>query len=84
MVFGEVIEFVIVDAPFECIEECPKALRRFLAPGRDKMYSWLKFSNWQTGTSDAPDVVTGMEEVTDYLIDILKTEGPFDGVLAFS
>jgi len=29
-VFHEVMDFILVDAPFECMEEPPKELRRFL------------------------------------------------------
>ena len=45
-VFNEVIDFVIVDAPFECPGAPPKELERLLAPDRTNFKSWLKFPGW--------------------------------------
>lgn len=65
----------MIDAPFECPEEAPRELQRFLKDGRTNFRSWLKFPNWQQdgGVALAPDVVFGLEEVVEYLADIMKT-----------
>ena len=84
-VFSEVIDFVVIDAPFETPDEPPRELRKFLEPsGRTRFRSWLKFASWDSETNHSPDVVYGLEEVVEYLVEVMKTQGPFDGVLAFS
>lgn len=45
-VFSEVMDFEVIDAPFECPEEAPSDLRRFLAEDRTHFRSWFKFSSW--------------------------------------
>ena len=84
-VFGEVMEFVIVDAPFRSQEKPEKALLRFL-PECGYFVSWLKFHSWKNDDNhtSGPNVVYGLEEMVEYLIDILRIQGPFDGVLCFS
>ena len=83
-VFSEVIDFEVIDAPFECPAEPPRELQRFLAEDRTHFRSWLKFSEWNQEVGLSPDVVYGLEEVVDYLVGVLRTQGQFDGVLAFS
>ena len=83
-VFHEVIDFVTIDAPFECREDPPQELKRFLAKGRKKFRSWLKFPSWEEDLGLGPNEVCGLEEAVDHLISALKTQGPFDGVLGFS
>ena len=83
-VFNEVIDFEVIDAPFECPVEPPRELQRFLAEDRTHFMSWLKFSEWNQEAGLSPDIVYGLEEVVEYLVSVLKTHGPFDGVLAFS
>jgi len=78
-VFDEVMDFIIVDAPFECMEEPPKELNKFLKQD-GKFRSWLQFPKGQR----VPDCVYGLEEAVSFLSDCMKNEGPFDGVLAFS
>jgi len=47
LVFGEVIDFEIIDAPFECQEPPIEATKRFLTGhSRNKFKSWLKFHSW--------------------------------------
>ena len=88
LVFGEVIDFEIIDAPFECQEPPVEEMKRFL-PNRDAHFkSWLKFYGWGTEEekkTKVPNCVYGLEEATQYIIDVLKgPKGPFDGVLGFS
>ena len=83
-VFHEVIDFVFIDAQFECPEEPVKELKRFLEPGHSHFRSWLKFPQWNKDQRQSPDVVTGLEEAVEYLADVMKSQGPFDGVWAFS
>ena len=71
-VFNEVIDFVIVDAPFECPEEPLMELRRFLIDGKTHFRSWLKFAAWDQSLGLSPDVVYGLEEVVAYLADVMK------------
>lgn len=68
-VFNEVIDFVAVDAPFECPGAPPRELKRLLAPGRSNFKSWLKFPGWQQDGSEniGPNEVLGLEEVTQYM-----------------
>ena len=84
-VFHEVMEFTVVDAPFEAYEEIPKELKRFLQHPDAKFKSWLKFPK-KRGDSEqtSPDCVYGLEEIVKFLGDILRQQGPFDGILAFS
>ena len=52
-----------------------------------KFKSWLKFHSWlptEEQKFESPDVVFGHEESIDYLVDIMRSDGPFDGVLCFS
>jgi len=83
-VFNEVIDFVIIDAPFECPDEPLRELQRFLAEGRTHFRSWLKFPTWEKGLGLSPDVVYGLEDAVQYLVEKMKTEGPFDGMMSFS
>ena len=65
-VFDEVMEFTFVNAPFECDEDPPKELLRFLpansgganSSARTKFRTWLRF---KSGSST--DCVYGLEEV---------------------
>jgi hypothetical protein len=63
-------------------------MKRFLPTHDAHFKSWLKFYGWGTEEekkTKVPNCVHGLEEVTQYLIDILKgPKGPFDGVLGFS
>ena len=80
-VFSEVLDFTVEDGPFE-VPDLPLAeLKRFLTDGRTKFRSWLKLPRLET---EPPNVAYGLEESVDYLVNILRTHGPFDGVLAFS
>lgn len=83
-VFHEVMEFTVVDAPFICDDAPPRELMRFLQQGNDRFRSWLKFSNWEKSENLSPDCVYGLEESTKFIGDVLRKQGPFDGVLAFS
>ena len=87
-VFNEVMEFTVVDAPFDCPEEPPKELKRFLPPVEGaRLKSWFQFHSWRTEAeqrSSSPDCVFGLEQVVAFIIDVLKNQGPFDGVLCFS
>lgn len=83
-VFSEVMDFVDIDAPFECPEKPPAELQRFLKNGRTKLRSWLKFASWDEKQRLSPNVVFGLEEVVEYLAEVMKTQGPFDGVICFS
>jgi hypothetical protein len=83
------MEFVVVDAPFKCMDEPPKELRRFMPQNQEncRFRSWFLFPTW--GESDraqnlSPECVYGLEEVSNFLADFLEKQGPFDGVLAFS
>ena len=77
------MEFSFVNAPFECREDPPRELQRFLTSPEAKFKSWLRFHEQRSETT-SPDCVYGLEEVCRYLADILKNQGPFDGILAFS
>mmetsp|Transcript_27560 Transcript_27560/g.36829 ORF Transcript_27560/g.36829 Transcript_27560/m.36829 type:complete len:154 (-) Transcript_27560:366-827(-) len=84
-VFNEVMDFVVVDAPLECPSDPPRELKRFLtSSGRSHFRSWLKFAQWTPELNLDPDTVYGLEEVVAFLVDVLKSQGPFDGVLCFS
>ena len=84
------MDFSLVNAPFECIDDPPRELRKkFQNPNNpnQKFKSWLKFHQWlsqKDRETESPDVVFGLEESVDYLIDIMRQQGPFDGVLCFS
>ena len=48
-VFHEVMDFTLVNAPFECIDDPPRELRKkFIFPNNpnQKFKSWLKFHQW--------------------------------------
>lgn len=88
-VFHEVMEFTMINAPFECKDEPPKELRRFIPQNSEdaRFKSWLLFHSWlqqdeQVGAT--PDCVYGLEKVTQFLGDFLAQQEPFDGILAFS
>ena len=89
-VFHEVMDFTIINAPFECEDAPPRPLQKKFLPYGDKsarFKSWLKFHSWLPSDEqkfESPDVVFGHEESVDYLVDVLKSQGPFDGVLCFS
>ena len=88
-VFHEVMEFTIVNAPFDCEDAPPRELQKKFFPEQPsaKFKSWLKFHSWlptEEKKYESPDVVFGHEECVDYLVDIMRSEGPFDGVLCFS
>ena len=80
-VFHEVMDFTVVDAPFECDEAAPKELKRFITENNKsgKFRTWLKFPKQQPN-----DCVYGLEEVTSFLSDLLRQQGPFDGIIVFS
>jgi len=48
--FGEVMTFHPVEAPFECPELPMKALSKFLKPGEEKFGSWFEFRDWKKDT----------------------------------
>lgn len=67
LVFGEVIDFEIIDAPFECQEPPIAATKRFLTGHSRNFKSWLKFYAWsneEEKKSMGPDCVFGLEEAT--------------------
>ena len=89
LVFNEVIDFEIINGPFDCKEDPYAEMRQFLTTEDAHFKQWLKFYSGATEEEKEklgdPNVVFGLEEVTEYLIDILKgPKGPFDGVLGFS
>jgi hypothetical protein len=47
-VFHEVMEFTMINAPFECKDEPPKELRRFIPQNSEdaRFKSWLLFHSW--------------------------------------
>ena len=87
-VFSEVMDFVVIDAPFTCHDPPVKELKRFMEHPTQKFRSWLVFHqdlDAKEKENSSPDIVTGLETVVEHLISVLKgPEGPFDGVLAFS
>ncbi len=79
----------MINAPFECKDEPPKELRRFIQQNSDdaRFKSWLLFQSWLKQDEQAtstPDCVYGLERVTQFLSDFLAQQEPFDGILAFS
>jgi hypothetical protein len=62
-VFHEVMEFTVVDAPFESNEEPPKELKRFLQNPDAKFKSWLIFPKKRDSEQTSPDCVYGLEDV---------------------
>ena len=87
-VFSEVMDFVVIDAPFPCADPPMKELKRFLEHPNQTFRSWLVFYQDLAAAEQAvssPDIVSGLEEVVDYLVKVLNgPDGPFDGVLCFS
>ena len=79
------IDFIAIDAPLDCPEEPPKELKRFLSySGRTNFRQWVKFPDQEPHLNLPSDSVFGLEETVAYLVDILKVQGPFDGVMCFS
>ena len=87
-IFSEVMEFVLIDAPFKCQDEPMRETKKFLDTPSSHFKQWLIFHQQLSAEEkaySAPDIVTGLEEATQYLVDVLKgPDGPFDGVLCFS
>jgi hypothetical protein len=83
-----VIDFTVIDGPFACPDEPVRDLERFLEGSQMRFRAWLKFYRElspEEKVFSSPDVVTGLEDVTEYLIEKLRgVDGPFDGVLCFS
>lgn len=82
-VFHEVMEFTVINAPFESNDEPPKQLKRFLRTPDSKFKSWLVFHQ-KDNQNTSPDCVYGLEQVVAYLAEVMRSQGPFDGILAFS
>ena len=72
--FIDYIEFVSLDAPFECTDECkdPVISKTFSGP----YLSWFGFS------SDRKTFV-GYDKSLEYIISFMNTYGPFEGIFAF-
>ena len=76
-VFHEVMEFTVINAPFECEDNPPRELQKKFLSEQDpnqKFKSWLKFHSWLPTDEqkfESPDVVFGHEEIVDYLIDVI-------------
>ena len=72
--FIDYIEFVSLDAPFECTDESkdPVISKTFSGP----YLSWFGFS------SDRKTFV-GYDKSLEYIISFMNTYGPFDGIFAF-
>ena len=68
------MDFTIIDAPFMCDEAPPKELKRFMDGKKEKFRSWLKFPKWdpKADGSLSPDCVYGSEEVTKFLVELLR------------
>ena len=80
------MEFVTLEAPFECPEDPPAELHRFLKPGQTKFRGWLKFDKLLDPSKQdgSPSDISGLEECFKYIQDNMNTLGPFDGLMGFS
>eukprot|EP00347_Sterkiella_histriomuscorum_P010650 403375457 len=86
--YKDVMDFYYVDGPHECQEEPGDY---FVSKGHPGPYrSWLKFEAWKLGKSDddeekqAPNVIFGLEDSTNVILDMMRKHGPFDGIIGFS
>ena len=91
LVFQEVMDFHFVDAPFQVTkEDPPKELKRFLSQPTDRFRSWFAEKN-QTDAETPTDltqqdsyITHGVEHSCNYLAQVMREQGPFDGVIGFS
>lgn len=63
-VYGDVMEFVTLEGPFECPEDPPAELHRFLKAGQTKFRGWLKFDKHldPSKKTESPSDISGLEE----------------------
>lgn len=75
-VFGEVMDFVLVDAPFECHDSPLPGTSRFANYEGAKFRAWLMFYEHLSQEDKSvitPDIVSGLEKSVEFLINVIKT-----------
>ena len=84
--YGSVIDFTLIEAPFECQQDPEPSLEKFL--GQNKRFrSWFDLKDWATDEKKSKGpckMAYGLEENVKYIAAFIEKEGPFDGVLCFS
>lgn len=84
-IYEPVMDFVIIDGPFECIADPPQELARFMKAPDSKFRSWLTFKDFKGDSmKESPEVIQGLDTIIEYFTEVMNTQGPFDGVLGFS
>ena len=81
--FSQVMEFTTIDGTYDCPQDPPASLAKFLVDGRTNFREWLKLPFFSPKEGVPDKSAYGLEDSVTYLKQILSSN-QYDGVIAFS
>lgn len=86
-VFGSVMDFTVLDGPLDCADEPIGSLLKmgYKAPFKQ----WFRVNDYKSNLTEITEekafrATFNLEESVDYVVNEIKTNGPYDGILSFS